>query len=117
MAMRHWRANSSERFRTDVIEGEAEAFIADKLAERDLRHARSGESRYLVEPDVKDGKGGMRDLHTLFWIAKFVHGAKDVKSLEGAGVFTRAELNRFMKCEDFLWAVRCHMHSHDRAGR
>ena len=99
-----------ERFRTDVIEGEAEAFVADKLAERDLRHKRSGESRYLVEPDVKDGKGGMRDLHTLFWIAKFLHGAKDAEALEGAGIFTKAELDRFMKCEDFLWAIRCHMH-------
>ncbi len=99
-----------QRFRADVIDGEAEAFIADKLAERDVRHARSGQSRYLVEPDIKDGKGGMRDLHTLFWIAKFLHGSEDARWLENAGIFTRAELSRFMKCEDFQWAVRCHMH-------
>ncbi|MGI9464093.1 MAG: [protein-PII] uridylyltransferase, partial [Aestuariivirgaceae bacterium] len=99
-----------QRFRSEVIDEEAEAFIADKLAERDQRHERAGRSRYLVEPDVKDGKGGMRDLHTLFWIAKFLHGAKDSKTLQNAGIFTRAELNRFMKCEDFQWAVRCHLH-------
>ncbi|MGI9463198.1 MAG: nucleotidyltransferase domain-containing protein, partial [Aestuariivirgaceae bacterium] len=100
----------NEQFRSDVIKGEAEAFIADKLAERDLRHARAGESRYLVEPDVKDGKGGLRDLHTLFWIAKFLHGTQDAKAIQDAGMFTKRELNRFMKCEDFLWAVRCHLH-------
>ncbi len=99
-----------ERFRSEVIAGEAKAFIADKLAERDQRHIRAGQSRYLVEPDVKDGKGGMRDLHTLFWIAKFLHGAKDPKALQNAGIFTRGELNRFMKCEDFQWAIRCHLH-------
>ena len=106
----------NERFRSDVIEGEAEAFIADKLAERDVRHQRAGESRYLVEPDVKDGKGGLRDLHTLFWIAKFLHGTQDAKTIQDAGIFTSRELNRFMKCEDFLWAVRCHMHFLMRRG-
>ncbi len=99
-----------ERFRTDVIAGAAEAFIADKLSERDVRHARSGASRYLVEPDVKDGKGGLRDLHTLFWIAKFLLGSGEAKAVQEAGIFTRSEFNRFAKCEDFLWAVRCHLH-------
>ena len=98
------------RFRKQVTAKNAEGFVADKLAERDLRHAKTGESRYLVEPDVKDGKGGMRDLHTLFWIAKYLYGTKTAKELSGTGVFTRRELNRFHKCEDFLWAVRCHLH-------
>jgi [protein-PII] uridylyltransferase len=98
------------RFRKEVTAKNAEAFIADKLAERELRHAKAGESRYLVEPDVKDGKGGMRDLHTLFWIAKYLYGTKTAKDLSGTGIFTRRELNRFHKCEDFLWAVRCHLH-------
>ncbi len=104
------------RFRKDVISRNPEAFIADKLAERDLRHAKAGESRYLVEPDVKDGKGGMRDLHTLFWIAKYLYGTKTAKELAGTGIFTRRELNRFHKCEDFLWAVRCHLHFVSRRG-
>jgi [protein-PII] uridylyltransferase len=59
---------------------------------------------------VKDGKGGMRDLHTLFWIAKFVYGTRSVSELYKSGLFTRREQNRFIKCEDFLWAVRCHLH-------
>src|SRR5690606_16747129 len=86
------------------------AFIAAKLAERDERHMRAGSSRYLVEPDVKNGKGGLRDLHTLFWIAKFLYGTGSPDALVTAGVFTRAEARRFRVCQDFLWAVRCHLH-------
>ena len=100
----------SDRFEADVMQGRAQEFIANKLGERDARHAKAGESRYLVEPDVKDGKGGLRDLHALFWIAKFCYRAKSLSELVKAGVFTRAEYNRFRKCEDFLWSVRCQLH-------
>jgi [protein-PII] uridylyltransferase len=102
----------TKRYREELMgaKGAAKAFIATKLAERDERHRRSGESRYLVEPDVKDGKGGMRDLHTLFWIARFVYGAAESGELFEPGIFTNEELKQFQKCVDFLWTVRCHMH-------
>lgn len=99
-----------ERFEAEVMIGGVEEFITTKLAERDARHARAGQSRYLVEPDVKDGKGGLRDLHTLFWIAKFCYRTKSGSELVKAGVFTRAEYRKFRKCEDFLWTIRCHLH-------
>jgi [protein-PII] uridylyltransferase len=98
------------RFRKEVISGGAKEFIAAKLAERDARHLKAGQSRYLVEPDVKDGKGGLRDLHTLFWIARYVYGTSSVRDLGAKSVFTRDEVARFLRCEDFLWAVRCHLH-------
>ncbi|MGF7158989.1 [protein-PII] uridylyltransferase [Rhodoligotrophos appendicifer] len=98
------------RYRKEIVAGGAAAFITAKLAERDARHARAGNSRYLVEPDVKDGKGGLRDLHTLFWIAKFLYGTGSPSGLVSAGVFTRSEARRFRAREDFLWAVRCHLH-------
>ena len=97
-------------FRRDIVQAGARKFVADKLAERDVRLAKSGESRYLVEPDLKDGKGGLRDLHTLFWIAKFLYDANSPEELADKGAFTHEELARFQKCEDFLWAVRCHLH-------
>ncbi len=103
-------AELTRRFRDEVVSSDPAQFIAGKLAERDARHRRFGESRYLVEPDVKEGKGGLRDLHTLFWIGKYVHGVQDVEGLVAHGLFTRAELRRFLKAEDFFWAVRCHMH-------
>ncbi len=100
----------NQRFRKEIAAKGAKAFVASKLTERDERHFKAGESRYLVEPDVKNGKGGLRDLHTLFWIAKFLSGANSTKELAEKGVFTREELALFEKSEDFLWAVRCHLH-------
>jgi len=98
------------RFDKQVVQGTAAEFVAAKLAEREERHRRSGQSRYLVEPNVKDGKGGLRDLHTLFWIAKYVYRVRDPEDLIEQGVFDRAEYRLFQRCEDFLWAVRCNMH-------
>ena len=56
------------------MSGTARQFVEAKLAERDERHRRAGESRYRVEPNIKDGKGGLRDLHTLHWLAKYLYG-------------------------------------------
>lgn len=99
-----------ERFDDEVVKDTGPAFVQAKLAERDERHARVGESRYRVEPNVKEGKGGLRDLQTLFWIGKYFYRVRTAEELVGKGVFTRAEFNQFRKAEDFLWAVRCHMH-------
>src|SRR6476661_5126832 len=98
------------RFDKSVIQGTGPEFVAAKLNEREERHRRAGQSRYLVEPNVKDGKGGLRDLHTLFWIAKYVYRVHDVEELIDRGVFDEEELKLFRRCEDFLWSVRCNMH-------
>ncbi|MCW5682197.1 MAG: [protein-PII] uridylyltransferase [Xanthobacteraceae bacterium] len=98
------------RFDKEVVQGTAAEFVAAKLAERDERHKRAGQSRYLVEPNVKEGKGGLRDLHTLNWIGKYVYRVRDVEELVGKGLFTKAERALFRRCADFLWAVRCHLH-------
>jgi len=101
---------SMRRFRKDVVAGSAAEFVAAKLAERDLRHIRMGDSRYVVEPNIKDGKGGLRDLHTLYWIGKYVHGVERPADLVGAGLFSAAEFRRFDRAERFFWSVRCHLH-------
>jgi [protein-PII] uridylyltransferase len=98
------------RFDKSIVQGSGPDFVAAKLAEREERHRRAGQSRYLVEPNVKDGKGGLRDLHTLFWIAKYVYRVRDVEELTERGVFDGEELKLFRRCEDFLWSVRCNMH-------
>ena len=99
-----------QRFSDEVVEGRAEEFITAKLNERDARHSKTGESRYLVEPNVKDGKGGLRDLHTLFWIGKYFHNTGKTHDLVNEGMFTEKEYKRFRRAEKFLWTVRCHMH-------
>ncbi len=82
-----------------------------KLAERETRVGRAGASRYKVEPNVKDGKGGLRDLNTLFWIAKYAYQVKDARELVAAGLFTREEFANFARAEEFLWRVRGLMHA------
>src|ERR671935_2531968 len=99
-----------ERFDREVVQGTAAEFVAAKLAEREERHRRAGQSRYLVEPNVKDGKGGLRDLHTLYWIAKYVYRVRDREQVIELVVHEPQANRRFRRCGDFLWAVRCHMH-------
>ena len=99
-----------DRFDKEVVQGTAAEFVTAKLAEREERHRRAGQSRYLVEPNVKDGKGGLRDLHTLFWIAKYVYRVRETDELLERGVFDAQEYRTFRRCADFLWSVRCNIH-------
>lgn len=98
------------RFRDDVQRGTERLFIAEKLAERDARHQRMGDSRYVVEPNVKEGKGGLRDLHALFWIGKYVHDVDRAAELVPHGFFSPEEYRQFHRADNFFWAVRCHLH-------
>jgi [protein-PII] uridylyltransferase len=103
------------RYRKDVVAGTARAFTAEKLAERDERHKRMGDSRYVVEPNLKEGKGGLRDLHTLYWIGKYAYQVETVAELVDKGLLTALELRQFRRAESFLWSVRISLH--DLAGR
>ncbi|HXH00043.1 MAG TPA: DUF294 nucleotidyltransferase-like domain-containing protein, partial [Sphingomicrobium sp.] len=103
-------AEAARRFRSEVVAGSAKDFVAAKLAERDERHRRMGDSRYVVEPNVKDGKGALRDLHALYWIGQYVFGVEHPGELVGKGLFSAAEYRRFERAERFFWAVRCHLH-------
>ncbi len=93
----------------DLFSGSGRDFIEAKLEERDRRHIKQGE-RYVVEPNVKEGKGGLRDLHSLFWISKFIHKVDKIAQLVEKGVFRADEFETFKAAEDFLWAVRGHLH-------
>ena len=101
---------ASRRFWTDVVPGSEAQFVAEKLEERNQRHKRMGDSRYVVEPNVKDGKGGLRDLQTLYWIGKYIHRVKSAAELVDVGLLTATEYRTFRRAENFLLAVRCHLH-------
>jgi [protein-PII] uridylyltransferase len=98
------------RFWKEIAQDTGPQFVEAKLAERDERHRRMGDSRYVLEPNVKDGKGGLRDLQTLFWIAKYIYRVETVADLVEKGVLTTQEAARFAKAESFLRSVRCHLH-------
>ncbi len=99
----------SRRLWKDLFAGSERDFVEAKLEERDARHMKQGQ-RYMVEPNVKEGKGGLRDLQSLYWIVKYVHHADDLSKLIDKGVFLPDEYEAFCKAERFLWAVRCHLH-------
>ena len=100
-----------QRFRDEVVKGTERLFVTQKLAERNARHKRMGDSRYVVEPNVKEGKGGLRDLQTLYWIGKYIHRVRVAAELVDVGLFTKAEYQSFRRAEGWLLAVRCHLHS------
>lgn len=102
---------SSRRFFAEVVAGTERQFVAEKLDERNERHKRLGDSRYVVEPNVKEGKGGLRDLHTLYWIGKYIHKVRTPAELVDVGLLTASEYRAFRRAENFFWAVRCHLHA------
>jgi [protein-PII] uridylyltransferase len=90
-------------------------FIAAKQAERDVRHRRYGESPFLVEPNIKEGHGGLRDLQTLYWMTRYVFGTQVMGELvgpdsPGGGILTQQEAKHARRSWDFLWTVRFHLH-------
>ena len=98
-----------EKLWSELFEGSAREFIDAKLGERDARHEKQGQ-RYMVEPNVKEGKGGLRDLQSLFWITKYVYRVQNTAKLVDLGVFRPDEYALFEAAENFLWAARCHLH-------
>ncbi len=99
------------RFLDEVVQGTERQFVVEKLAERNARHKRMGDSRYVVEPNVKEGKGGLRDLQTLYWIGKYIHRVRVAAELVDVGLFTREEYASFRRADSWLLAVRCHLHT------
>ncbi|MBZ0128817.1 MAG: [protein-PII] uridylyltransferase [Rhodobacteraceae bacterium] len=103
-------ADFDKRLWNDLFKGTGPEFVEAKLVERAERHKKQGGQRYMVEPNVKEGKGGLRDLQSLFWIAKYLHRAHSSRELVALGMFSEAEYAIFARAENFLWTVRCHLH-------
>ncbi len=99
-----------DTMRSQLFNSTVSEFIEAKLDERASRHKKQGGQRYVVEPNIKEGKGGLRDLQTLYWISKYEHDVEKAGELVGMGVFEPEEFAAFDAAERFLWAVRCHLH-------
>ncbi|WP_092781549.1 [protein-PII] uridylyltransferase [Jannaschia pohangensis] len=95
---------------SDLFRKTVPDFIEAKLKERADRHHKQGGQRYILEPNVKEAKGGLRDLQTLYWIAKYRYRSHSAADLLKLGVFEAEEFEAFEAAERFLWCVRCHLH-------
>ena len=104
----------SERYREMKETTSRPDFIAAKRKERDDRYARMGESRYMLEPNVKEGRGGLRDLHLLFWLMKYLFDVTDLRELVGRGILDLKTVDSFLKAHDFLDTVRCYLHFYNK---
>ena len=100
-----------QRFDDEVRGEDAAGFVLAKLAERDARVDRQGDSRYAVEPNVKDGKGALRDLQTLRWLAQVLYGNDALERWVANGLLSVQDVERYLNAEDFFWAVRFHLHA------
>jgi len=99
------------QFRAACKEAGAAEYIAAKQAERAVRHRRYGDSPFVVEPNVKEGRGGLRDLQTLYWIARYVFDTQTMGELADlGGILTQQEARHGRRAWEFLWTVRFHLH-------
>jgi [protein-PII] uridylyltransferase len=99
-----------KRLWKDLFRKTGPEFVEQKLIEREERHKKQGGQRFMLEPNVKEGKGGLRDLQTLFWITKYLSHAENPEEMIKQGYFTAEEHDQFYQAEGFLWTVRCHLH-------
>ncbi|MBY8976681.1 [protein-PII] uridylyltransferase [Rhodobacteraceae bacterium NNCM2] len=104
------RTKFEEKLWKDLFANTGAEFAEAKLAERDSRHERQGGSRYMVEPNIKEGKGGLRDLQTLHWVSKYIYHTETAWDLVEMGIFEKDEVQKFANAAKFIWAVRCHLH-------
>lgn len=98
------------RFREQVLGHQPRGFVKAKLAERDHRHAKWGDSRLMLEPNIKEGKGGLRDLQTLTWLARYCYRLSKASELVRDDLLSHAEWAHFREAYLFFSCVRAHMH-------
>lgn len=96
--------------RAEVFGQNPREFVAAKLSERDRRHAKWGDSRFMLEPNIKEGKGALRDLHTLTWLARYCYGIAKASELVRADLLSEQEWKHYREAYLFFSVVRAHMH-------
>ena len=99
-----------KQYKSKIIEKYGKKFIKGIFLERKKRLIETGDTRYLLEPNVKNGKGGIRDLQTLDWIGKFVYGITKLKDLINYKILDKNSVESFLKAKKFFWTVRSHLH-------
>jgi len=94
----------------EVLNRNQQKFFKAKLEESRERHAHYGDSIYLLEPQLKDGEGGLRDLHTAMWLAAVKYKIHSLGELVQKAVITEQEVTEVRAARDFLWRVRNSLH-------
>ena len=88
----------------------ATARSEEEIIERTKRHKKFGDSVYLREPNIKEGAGGLRDIHAAMWISRMKHGVDSLEGLSAAGVIRDKDARRLRGCKDYLLRLRSELH-------
>ena len=87
-----------------------DAYLEQKVAERQREYRKFGETVYLLEPNVKKSKGGLRDLHLLQWIGSARYQAPTIRELSDRGIVSQADYRAIKEAREFLLRVRSFLH-------
>lgn len=99
-----------EAVRAELLSKDGTRFLREKLEEQAARHRRYGDSVYLLQPHIKEGEGGLRDIHAALWMAKVKFKVRRLRDLVSLGIVTERELAELETSQDFLWRVRNALH-------
>jgi [protein-PII] uridylyltransferase len=103
-------AHLLEQLREEIIVKKSRKIINWLVENNELRHVHFGDSAYLLEPNLKEGRGGLRDYHTMLWIARIAFNAKQARDLEYLGLLSHEEFQTMTRSIVFIWGVRNRMH-------
>ncbi|WP_224981996.1 [protein-PII] uridylyltransferase [Geomonas agri] len=95
---------------TQVLAKRSDAFINEKLEELRKRREKYGSSVYILEPNIKEGEGCLRDLHTAMWVAKIKYKVDEPRELVIKGVLSEEELGMYYSSLSYLWRIRNELH-------
>ena len=101
-------------FKLEILNKLKEKYFYEKIKERDVRHKKMGDSRYLLEPNIKEGKGGLRDLNTIRWIISFLYQGNSAKEYLSLGLMTNKEASFYNKAEKYFMTLRSMMHYYSK---
>ncbi len=97
-------------YRKKFVDGHREGFVEKMKSHRQSRRERFGSHSFLLEPHIKEGRGGMRDIQAMMWTARVVFGLNTLDDIQGAGLLLEEERNEFLDAMNTLIRLRCHLH-------
>lgn len=100
---------------SQILPKGSDKFIKEKISEMQRRREKYGDTIYLLEPNIKEGEGGLRDLQTALWVAKVKYKFDEPRELVMKGILSEAEMEVYHSALDHLWRIRNELHFH--AGR
>lgn len=93
-----------------ILANSSDSFIKEKIAEMKRRRSKFGDTIYLLEPNIKEGEGGLRDLQTALWVSQVRYKFDDPKELVIKGVLSESEMEVYRQALDYLWRIRNEIH-------